>query len=147
MADDIARHDGGMARQDAVAKLDQRRDLRSGIVMAIAVQVDDLDADRGGVQGLATAPVRAAGVPGNAILGHQPIERAVFGQHIMRADAMLARAVAQDVEQFLQRQFGVVQHQHVDDGVRRTRRMIGRRKVNDVHDKAETSPRSRRSRS
>jgi predicted transcriptional regulator len=52
-----------------------------------------IDADRGGVQGLVTAPMRAAGVPGNAILGHQPIKRAVFGQHVMRADAMLAHAI------------------------------------------------------
>ena len=37
--------------------------------------------------------------------------------------------------------------QHVDGGVGRARRMIWRRKVNEVHDKAETSPRSRRSRS
>ena len=78
--------------------------------MAIAVQVDDLHADRGGVQGLAAAPVRTAGVPGHAILGHEAMDRAVLGQHIVRADAMLARAVAQDVEQLLQRQFGVVQH-------------------------------------
>src|SRR5450755_4964962 len=96
MAHDVARHDGGMAPDYAVAKLDQRRYLRLWIVMAIAVQVDDLHAGRGGVQGLAAAPVRAAGVPGNAILGHEPMDPAVFRQHVVRADAMLARAIAQD---------------------------------------------------
>src|SRR5688572_10634479 len=33
MAHDIARHDGGMARQDASTKFDQRRDLKRRIVV------------------------------------------------------------------------------------------------------------------
>ena len=88
MADDVARHDGGMAADDAAAKLDQSGDLDSGIVVAIAVQVHDLDADRGGVQSLAATPMRTAGMPGDAIFGHQPIGGAVLCQDVVCADAI-----------------------------------------------------------
>ena len=73
MADDVARLDRGMTREDAMAELDQRGDLRGRIVVAVAVQVDDLDADRGRVQRLAAAPVRTAGMPGDALLRHEAI--------------------------------------------------------------------------
>src|SRR5471032_2837073 len=50
MADDVARRDAWVARDDAGAELDQRADLHGRIVVPVAVQVHDLDADRRRVQ-------------------------------------------------------------------------------------------------
>ena len=98
VADDIARFDGRMARNDAFAEFDQRRDLARRVVVAITVQVDDLDTDLRGIQCFATTPPRAAGVPGGTVFCDETVDRAVFGKDIVRAHAMLSRVVAQDVE-------------------------------------------------
>jgi hypothetical protein len=97
VADDVACHDRGVARNDLARELDQRRDLLRRVVVPVAVQIDDLDADRARVQRLVTAPMRAAGMPGGAVLGHQAIEHAVLGEHVVRTDLERPLRVGQHV--------------------------------------------------
>ena len=119
MADDVTRLDA-MGRQDRPAQLDEGFDLHRRIVVAIAVQVDDLDADRTQVERLVAAPMRAPGMPGHAVLAHEAIDRAVLGQHIVAADAMRSRSVGEDGERIGEAELGIVQHEMIDRHAGRT---------------------------
>ena len=68
-------------------------------------------------------------MPGHAIFRHQPKDRSVLGQHVVRTHAILSRAVGQYVERFPKREFGVVQHKEFDRGC--TRRMVRRWALDD----------------
>ena len=103
------------ARDDVAA---QRLDrlhlrLREFAVAPFVAGIDDLDPDRDVVQTVLAEPARNPGMKGAAFLGHQPPDRAVLLDEIMRAD--LGLRVAQPVERgFGALHAGIMQHQHVD---------------------------------
>jgi hypothetical protein len=79
MADDAIRGDAP-PREDIPAQRLHRLHLRFGerAVAPFVARIDDLDADRNGVERGLPHPVRHPGVPGAALFGHQPPNRAVL---------------------------------------------------------------------
>ena len=85
MADDPVRRDAP-ARDDVAAQRLDRLHLRLGefAVAPFVAGIDDLDPDRDVVQTVLAEPARNPGVKGAAFLGHQPPDRAVLLDEIMR---------------------------------------------------------------
>ena len=114
MADDPVGRDAAAGDDIAAQRLDRAHLLLGEFTVApFMAGIDDLDPDRDVVQTVLAEPARHPGVKGAAFLGHQPPDRAVFLDEVMRAD--LGLRVAQPVERVGGAlHAGVMQHQRVD---------------------------------
>jgi hypothetical protein len=104
----------GPAAADGVEQPDDGVDLhvRKGAVTPLMAGIDDLDADRDGVDVLLALPPALAGVPGAALLRDQAEHAPVLLDQVMGADPGLG--VAQPLQGGLARLHpGVVQDDHV----------------------------------
>lgn len=129
VSDDPVRGDA-VALGDVLQQGDQRLDLRFAEripdpplgCIAIAL-VDDLDADRGGVQPGPALPFTDPGVPGAAVLIHQAVDggRLVVADQVVRADA----TVGEDAQRMRQIGGGVVEDDELDTAVLVRRGVVG----------------------
>ena len=102
------------AEHDAAAQRDHGGDLaqRKFRIAPVVAAIDDLDADRTGVDVLFAAPGRHAGMPGALGLRHALHDAAVLQHDVMRGDVGARGAELRDRALHV-RHAGVVQHDHV----------------------------------
>ncbi len=129
VADDGARFQA-MTRHDVLEQYHQRIDLRLRVgipeppsVRALLVAlIDQLDADRGGVQPGTPVPFALPGMPGAAILVHQ----AVDGRRRLTDQVVAAHiAPAEQLQRARQVGGGVMQHDELDAAVVADRAVAG----------------------
>ena len=79
-----------MTPEDIGAELRDQLLLGGGIRMDVAIEVDDLDADRRLVESVELSPAALAGMVGHLGLGHHgdDARRVFIGDQVMDADAM-----------------------------------------------------------
>ena len=102
------------AQHDAPAQRDHGGDLaqRKIRIAPVMAAIDDLDADRTGVDVFLAGPDRHAGMPGALGLRHALHDAAVFQHDVMCRDVGAGRAQLRD-RAFDIGHAGVVQHDHV----------------------------------
>ena len=102
------------AEHDATAQRDDGGDLaqRKFRIAPVVAAIDDLDADRTGIDVFFAGPGRHAGMPGALGFGDALHDAAVFQNDVMRRHVGAGRAQLRD-RAFHIRHAGVVQHDHV----------------------------------
>ena len=104
------------AEHDAAAQRDHGGDLakRKVRIAPVMAGIDDLDADRAGIDVFLAGPAGNAGVPGALALGHALHDAAVLQHDVMRRDVS-ARGAELGDRAFHIRHAGVVQQDHVGE--------------------------------
>ena len=102
------------AEHDAAAQRDHGGDLaqRKVRIAPVMAAIDDLDADRTGIDVFLAGPGRHAGMPGALGFGHALHDAAVLQHDVMGGNVGARRAQPRD-RAFHVRHAGVVQHDHV----------------------------------